>query len=194
MVTDAQTPQNPRGNLLKDDYELVYTAEASFDFPGGGLIIGFGASPPGAYADTGCEQVLVSTISSDASGLFCSRFYGLPDQTSGLLDAINYGGTAVELGGVVIQGASPSTVAADIGSVVDDLYASGVVNGGQANSLMRKIEQALNLLAKGKNAEAIVVLEGFIQQVNDLTYVDFVLTPAQAAELISRAQILIQLV
>ncbi len=89
--------------------------------------------------------------------------------------------------------ASPSTVAGDIGHVIDDFLTSGIVNGGQANALMRKVDQALKLHEKDKDAAAISVLEDFIQQLNDLTYVDHVLTPAQGDELITRAQILIEL-
>lgn len=90
--------------------------------------------------------------------------------------------------------ADASTVADDIRTIVDELYATGVLNQGQAIGLIRKIDHALDLLAKGKNAEAIVVLQNFNQQVNDLTYVDFVLIPAQADALITRAQIMIQLI
>jgi hypothetical protein len=85
-----------------------------------------------------------------------------------------------------------ATVAADIGAVIDNLRASAVVNSGQATALQRKIDQALSLLAKGKNGAAIAVLEDLIQQVEDLM-VDTVLTPEQGAELIDRAQVLIQL-
>ena len=103
VVSDAQIPQNPRGNFVKDDYELVYTAEGPFSFPGGGLIVGFGGSPPGVFADSGCEQVLVRTDNQDVSGFFYARFFNLPDQHTGVLDAGLVGGTAIELGGIVIQ-------------------------------------------------------------------------------------------
>mgnify|MGYP001568751560 CR=1 FL=1 len=102
VVSDTQIPQNPKGNTIMGDYELIYTSEASFSFPGGGLIVGFGSSPPGAYADYGCEQVLVRTTSGDASGHFYSRFFSKPDQTLAVLDDITGGGSAVELGGIVI--------------------------------------------------------------------------------------------
>ena len=44
VVSDTQLPLNPRGNTIVGDYELEYTSEASFDFPGGGLVVGFGRS------------------------------------------------------------------------------------------------------------------------------------------------------
>ena len=101
VASDTQVPLNPKGNFIMGDYELIYTAEASFSFPGGGLIVGFGGSPPGAYADTGCDQVLVRTTATDASGMFYARFFSKPDQTLGVLDT-GSGGTAIELGGIVI--------------------------------------------------------------------------------------------
>lgn len=103
VVSDAQTPENPRGNTVSGDYELRYAVEAPFTFPGGGLLVGFGGSPPGAYADFGCEQVLVQTDGGDASGHFYARFFFKPDQTLGVLDVLTGGGgNGVALGGVVI--------------------------------------------------------------------------------------------
>jgi hypothetical protein len=101
VVSDSQTPQNPRGDTIVGNYELIYTAEAPFDFPGGGFIVGFGGSPPGAYADFGCEQVLVGTSSSDISGFFHRRFYIQTDQTLGVLDGSNSDGGS--LGGIKIN-------------------------------------------------------------------------------------------
>ena len=107
IVSDNQVPQgSPRGNFVKGDYELIYTAEAPFSFPGGGLIIGFGGSPPGTFADAGCEQVLVQTTNQDASGFFYARFWWPSPQdhlTLGVLDSRFSGGTGIALGGVVIQ-------------------------------------------------------------------------------------------
>lgn len=101
IVADTQTPENARGDLIKGNYELRYRAEAPFSFPGGGFIIGFGGSPPGAYADPGCEQVLVGTTSSDPSGFFHRRFYFQQDQTLSPLDVGNSDGSSI--GGVIIR-------------------------------------------------------------------------------------------
>lgn len=105
MVSDAQVPLNPRGDIVANDYELTYTVERSFKFPGGGLIVGFGASPPGAYTDGGCEQVLVRVSSQDPSGLFHARFFFRPDQSLDVLDDLRFGGggNAVAMGGIVIR-------------------------------------------------------------------------------------------
>jgi hypothetical protein len=107
VVSDSQIPLNPRGNLVTGDYELTYTAEAPFSFPGGGLIVGFGSSPPGAYADSNCEQVLVRTDCNDASGHFYARFWGLSDQTLEVLDDPTGGLARSELGGIIIHATPP---------------------------------------------------------------------------------------
>ena len=113
VVSDAQLPLNPRGNTIVGDYELEYTSEASFDFPGGGLVVGFGASPPGAYADTGCEQVLVHTDSNDPSGYFYARFWGKSDRTLNVLDSGDW--DMRWLGGLVIYSdSSPPVTTASV--------------------------------------------------------------------------------
>lgn len=93
---------------------------------------------------------------------------------------------------VVVYWADATTVAADIGTTIDGLLATAVVNGGQANALTKKIDQALSLLAKGNKDEAVAVLQDFIQQVQDLT--GAVLSTAQADELIGAAQYMIGLI
>jgi hypothetical protein len=107
VVSDTQVPLNPRGNFVRSDFELVYLSEASFSFPGGGLIVGFGAAPPGMFADDTCDQVLVATTSEDSSGNFYSRFFFEDHLTLDVLDDITGDGlSAVALGGMVI-GPSP---------------------------------------------------------------------------------------
>ena len=49
IVPNTQIPANPRGNSTFGDYELTFTAQAPFNFPGGGLLIRFG-NPGGAFA------------------------------------------------------------------------------------------------------------------------------------------------
>jgi hypothetical protein len=64
------------------------------------------------------------------------------------------------------------------------------VNGGQANALTRKIAQAMNLLARGNNAGAVDVLQGFVQQVHNFAAAQ-VLTDTQAEQLTAWAQLMI---
>jgi hypothetical protein len=75
VVSNTQTPANPTGDNTVGNFELQFTAEAPFSFPGGGLIIRF-SNPGGAYAgDTSCTQVLVNASSSDPSGYFVQRIF-----------------------------------------------------------------------------------------------------------------------
>jgi hypothetical protein len=91
---------------------------------------------------------------------------------------------------VVVYWLDAADAAGELTAAVNALLASGVVNGGQANALTRKIDQALALVAKGRTADAQLVLQGFVQQVNDLTN-DGVLSPAEAQPLIAWAQYII---
>jgi hypothetical protein len=94
VVNNTQVPLNPRGNTVTGDYELQFTAQAPFSFPGGGLIIRF-SNPGGAFAsDLQSDSPLTNdTDGADPSGFFVERFYsdadGLPpysnvDPTQGL--------------------------------------------------------------------------------------------------------------
>ena len=61
------------------------------------------------------------------------------------------------------------------------------MNGGQDNSLVKELQQAIKLMNAGKNAGAIGVLDSFISEVNDLLS-SGVLSPSQAASLVSTAE------
>ncbi len=91
---------------------------------------------------------------------------------------------------VVVYWLDATGAAAELTAAVNTLRASNVVNSGQANALTRKINNALDLVAKGKTSDAILVLQGFIQQVHDLI-VNGVLTTAQGQPLIVWAQYII---
>jgi hypothetical protein len=80
IVSNTQVPANPRGDLADGTYELQYKAEASFDFPGGGLIIRFSNPGPELAADTVQDGVLHNgALSSDPSDQFVERFLRDPD-------------------------------------------------------------------------------------------------------------------
>ena len=70
---------------------------------------------------------------------------------------------------------------------VNALFAQGVLNGGQDNSLVAQLQHAITLMNAGKNAGASGNLESFISEVNDLLN-SGVLTPSQAAPLVSAAE------
>jgi len=82
VVTNTQTPTNPRGDTTLENYELGFTAEAPFNFSGGGLIIRFSDPSAGYLTDTGaghCDGVLGGADSADPSGFFVERYYGDAD-------------------------------------------------------------------------------------------------------------------
>jgi hypothetical protein len=75
IATNAQTPANPRGDAVANDYELGWTASSAFDFPGGGLLIRF-SNPASAFAsDITCDATLVNGASTDPSGFFVERAF-----------------------------------------------------------------------------------------------------------------------
>src|SRR5665809_153757 len=51
VVSNDQTPLDPRGDTTVGNFELQFTAEAPFSFPGGGLIIRFSDPSPSYAAD-----------------------------------------------------------------------------------------------------------------------------------------------
>jgi len=60
IVSNTQTPANPRGDDIFGNYELQFQVEDSFNFPGGGLVLRF-SNPSTAYAlDDTCTQVGVT--------------------------------------------------------------------------------------------------------------------------------------
>jgi len=82
VVSNTQTPANPRGNDIVGDFELGFVAQAPFSFSGGGLIIRI-SNPSAAYAmDATCSSVLVHADSSDPSGFFVGRRFNDPDGAS----------------------------------------------------------------------------------------------------------------
>jgi len=82
---------------------------------------------------------------------------------------------------------TPQQATQAIINAVNALFSQGVLNGGQDNSLVKTLQQAINLMNAGKKAGAIGNLDSFISEVNDLLS-SGVLSPSQAASLISAAE------
>jgi MYXO-CTERM domain-containing protein len=77
QVVTAGTASS-RGDTIRNNYELEFTATTSYSFPGGGLIIRF--KPQGSYlSDSTCTQVLVPADSTDTSNFFVMRVDGDAD-------------------------------------------------------------------------------------------------------------------
>jgi len=82
LVSSSNTPSSPRGNTVFGDYELTYTAEANFSFPGGGFMIAIGAN--GAPTDTTVDFMLRGANSADTSGKFVKRIAMVNNLNDGL--------------------------------------------------------------------------------------------------------------
>ena len=91
IVPNSELPANSRGDTITGDYELTFTSQAAFHFPGGGLIMQIG-QPAGAFTtDSSQDAVFTNNLakSTDPSGFFVKRIVGA---------AANYpwGGTSVD--------------------------------------------------------------------------------------------------
>jgi hypothetical protein len=83
IVPNTQTPASPRGNDVEGDYELAFTAQAGFNFTGGGLIIRISNPGPSFIGDETCDVSLVgASTGTDPSGFFVSRVYTDADGVS----------------------------------------------------------------------------------------------------------------
>jgi hypothetical protein len=83
VVTNNQTPRNPRGDDTEGDYEMGFVSEGDFNFAGGGLIIRFSNPGPSFAGDGTCDGELVGAAdSTDASGSFVSRVFTDADGVS----------------------------------------------------------------------------------------------------------------
>jgi hypothetical protein len=81
VVSNTQQAASPRGDTTVGDFDLKYTVQAPFSFPGGGLVIRF-SNPSAAFAaDNTCPTVdsLVGADATDTSGFFVDRFMMDPD-------------------------------------------------------------------------------------------------------------------
>jgi hypothetical protein len=81
VVPSSQVPTNPTGNTVGGDYELTFTSQAPFSFPGGGMVMRF-SNPAGAFAsDATPSGVFLNSLgaSSDPSGYFVERIIMEPD-------------------------------------------------------------------------------------------------------------------
>ena len=97
----------------------------------------------------------------------------------------NPGGTTSNAVSVTVV--TPQQATQAIVSAVNAMFSQGVLNEGQNNSVVKQLQQAINLMNAGKNAGAIANLDSFISEVNDLLS-SGVLSASQAASLVSAAQ------
>jgi len=80
IVSNTQTPLNPRGDDIFGNYELQFLVEDSFNSTGSSIVLRF-SNPSADYAlDDTCTQVGVTAIpTQDTSVLFAAAFFGDAD-------------------------------------------------------------------------------------------------------------------
>jgi hypothetical protein len=125
VASESQLPLNPRGNTVVGDYELMWTAETRFVFPGGALVVGF-AAPSGN--DTTCDGQVVTTDAHDPADVFYGRFFDKSVVTADALDA----GVSAESGATRLAGIrifEPGSIIAKVAISTTQATASPFVTG-----------------------------------------------------------------
>jgi hypothetical protein len=97
------------------------------------------------------------------------------------------GGPLEAVAAVPIRVASAADQIAELRAAVTALGAGGVLNGGQTNSLLAKLDQEARKLAEGQVRVAYNLIGAFIGEVEGLQS-GGVLTPAQADSLLAPAR------
>ena len=159
-----------------------------------GQIVGYAVSADGtmrAFVWTGGAMYDLSQCLVGAPGTALLQATAINDAGS----IVAWGVTETSPGYSVVRGfvLTPATPAAIIGGLIDvveRLVDDGTLNGGQGNSLIKKLEQALATLGAGDTKKAVTMLEAFIHEVRAFKNAG-ILDPAQADELIATAEAVI---
>jgi uncharacterized repeat protein (TIGR03803 family) len=171
----ANDGQNPNAGLVRDSYGNLY-----------GTTVFGGSSTYGTVfkLDTSGTLTLLHNFSgSDGQ----NPYAGLVRDSYGNLYGTTVFGGSSNQGTVFVISTTPQGAAAVIVTQVNGLLAQGVINKGQDNSLVKKLQNAVSLIIASKIEGAIGNLEGFINEVNDLEN-SGVLTGDQGSALTSAAQ------
>ena len=80
IVSNTQTPANPRGDVIFGNYELEFEIEAPFNFSALGMVLRFSNPSPDYAKDDTCTQVGVTASPlQDTSDQFAGAFFGDSD-------------------------------------------------------------------------------------------------------------------
>lgn len=128
VVSNTQHAADPDGDDIVGNYELVFTVEQAFSFPGGGLIINFSNPGVNFVNDGTCgDGHVVSTTSSDPSDYFAWGYF-----RDVLIVDSSVGTRTAPIGGFIIDTA-PALATFSVGGNVSGLTGSGLAlqnNGG----------------------------------------------------------------
>lgn len=121
VVSNTQHATDPDGDDIVGNYELVFTVEQAFSFPGGGLIINFSNPGVNFVNDGTCgDGHVVSTTSSDPSDYFAWGYFR--DQ---LIVGSSVGTRTAPIGGFIIDTA-PALATFSVGGNVSGLTGTGL--------------------------------------------------------------------
>jgi len=158
-----------QGTLAPDSPLAVYSLPS-------GILLSFALDGIVLNTTTNARQIFTMTCAETLNGVSAAEFLSiLPLQTPLSCTIIT----------IQIQ-----TEVLTIINSVNTLQSEGVLNRGRDNSLVKKLQHAINRMDAGKNAGAIDSLSSFIDEVNDLLS-SGVLSASQANPLISAAQAVI---
>jgi hypothetical protein len=84
QVITEQAASNA-GDTIFGNYEMVFTLEQAYNFPGGGLMIRFHVGDPNSpfASDASCDTVFTGAFDSDPSGLFVQRRFNADENAHG---------------------------------------------------------------------------------------------------------------
>jgi uncharacterized repeat protein (TIGR03803 family) len=172
---------NPAAGLLMDGAGNLYGTTSDNDFAAPGLLGTVFKIDPAGH-----EAVLHNFTGGRDDGQ--NPRAALIMDAAGNLYGTTEGGGAF-LSGIVfkVSAQTPQQATQAIIDAANALFAQGVLNKGQDNSLVKKLQHAINLMNAADNADAIDNLNAFINEVNGLLSAGIV-SSSQAASLINAAQ------
>lgn len=124
IVSNAMAPANPRGDSIIGNFDLRYTLETPFDFPGGGLIIRMSNPSVRYLADQTCSQVgvfgttdkVVIGFGGDVDGVF--PWVTVLPTTGALGFQVISGPAGIELTNTALDAEGLQTVTSTVGAVL----------------------------------------------------------------------------
>lgn len=170
VVSNTQTPENPRGDALVGNFELRFTTDNFFSFPGGGLIIRFSNGSEAYRADLTCGQVGVVATVNDPSGHFVEAFWADADGVS------PWDSEAIPLNSTIIGGFQVS-------SFISVPVVSEFVDGTGAQIDSARVDDTVRyrVIASNSAQTDFTGIEVVATLSDDQVFLESITTPAAAA-------------
>lgn len=169
--TSVRITNLPAGAIAVGSFTPSVTVTVAYGSDSGATSVALGTSDAG-----------ICTISSTGVVTFVGA--GTCYLTASVASAANYTASSGQSQGFVIL--SPQMATGNIINYVNALNTQGLLSSGQDNSLLKELNQAIDMMNKGKINGAIQNLQYFISEVQDL-YSSGVLNAAEANTMITAA-------